>query len=142
MIYAGIGSRELPADQCSKITQIAKDLDAKGYTLRSGGAKGADSAFALGSSKKQIWKANDATEASIKLASTLHPAWGACNEYARQLHGRNMMIILGKTLDAPVDFVLCWTLDEENGGTAMGLRLARQYSIEVINLQRQEFVAP
>jgi len=142
MIYAGIGSREIPYEQCARITQIAKDLDARGYLLRSGGAKGADTAFAAGSTKKEILRPEHATEAAIKLASTLHPAWGACSDYAKKLHGRNMMIVLGKTLDSPVDFVICWTMDENNGGTSMGLRLARKYSIKVTNLKRQEFVLP
>ena len=46
--YAGIGSRETPADICALMTQIARVLDARGMILRSGGADGADNAFAIG----------------------------------------------------------------------------------------------
>jgi hypothetical protein len=46
--YAGIGSRETPSDVCSQMTELAKQLDAENWILRSGGAKGADSAFENG----------------------------------------------------------------------------------------------
>lgn len=46
--YAGIGSRETPVDVCDDMTRIAAALEARGFTLRSGFAKGADTAFELG----------------------------------------------------------------------------------------------
>lgn len=46
--YAGIGSRETPADVLELMGRIAKRLAWKGWTLRSGGAVGADQAFAIG----------------------------------------------------------------------------------------------
>ena len=49
MLYTGIGSRETPHHILTLMTEIANILDNIGYTLRSGGADGADTAFALGS---------------------------------------------------------------------------------------------
>ena len=37
MLYAGIGSREVPDDILSVMTRIASRLEELGYTLRSGG---------------------------------------------------------------------------------------------------------
>ena len=43
--YAGIGSRETPAEIQAQMNEVAKELEAAGYTLRSGNAEGADKAF-------------------------------------------------------------------------------------------------
>ena len=57
--YAGIGSRETPIPILNQMTRIGSFLAPKNYTLRSGGAKGADSAFEQGCNlvqgQKQIW---------------------------------------------------------------------------------------
>ena len=62
MTYAGIGSRETPIEIQSKMSKVAKMLEEKGYTLRSGGADGADFAFEKGLAKtsknKEIYLAN------------------------------------------------------------------------------------
>jgi hypothetical protein len=58
--YAGIGSRETPADVMALMGRVAARLEVLGWTLRSGAAQGADQAFEAGvSSKKEIflpWK--------------------------------------------------------------------------------------
>ena len=46
--YAGVGSRETPLDVLKTMWKIGNYLATKGYTLRSGGAKGADTAFENG----------------------------------------------------------------------------------------------
>lgn len=46
--YTGIGSRETPEDVLEVMTKAGKALAQKGWGLRSGGAVGADTAFALG----------------------------------------------------------------------------------------------
>ncbi len=49
--YAGIGSRETPENIQDLMTAAAKRLEARGFTLRSGFAGGADTAFELGTRK-------------------------------------------------------------------------------------------
>ena len=51
LYYAGIGSRNTPNEILSLLTSLAEQLALKGYILRSGGAKGADSAFEKGCDK-------------------------------------------------------------------------------------------
>ena len=46
--YAGVGSRETPPDVLKTMLKIGRYLAVKGYTLRSGGAKGADTALRMG----------------------------------------------------------------------------------------------
>ena len=47
-VYAGIGSRKTPAEVCAAFANLAGRLGKAGWTLRSGRALGADSAFEAG----------------------------------------------------------------------------------------------
>jgi hypothetical protein len=154
--YAGIGSRNTPDDILIRMSQIAAYLELKGFTLRSGGAPGADSAFSDGCSAKEIyipWDSFnghfispengvicDLSEKHFELAKSLHPNWVACSYGAKKLHARNTQQILGRNLDSPVKFVVCWTLNgEEVGGTATAIRLAKMHDIPVYNLGKKEY---
>lgn len=53
--YAGIGSRSTPLWVQKEITRLAKYLDSKNLTLWSGGAPGADTAFAKGAVNKEVY---------------------------------------------------------------------------------------
>lgn len=63
MTYAGVGSRETPIEIQQQMYLAAKELDRMGYTLRSGGALGADKAF---EGAPQPWKKKDGTVAGTK----------------------------------------------------------------------------
>jgi O-acetyl-ADP-ribose deacetylase (regulator of RNase III) len=52
--YAGIGSRETPLDVLDDMTLIAQALEGRGFTLRSGFAGGADTAFELGTLRDDL----------------------------------------------------------------------------------------
>ena len=133
-IYAGIGSRNTPADICELMTQLGAKLAEKGAELRSGGADKADQSFERGCDKgngtKQIFYANDWIDKSsptsriirwkycdhnwaeaTAIASQHHPNWSNLKPYARKLHTRNCFQVLGWSLQLPVNFVLCWTPD-------------------------------
>lgn len=139
MFYAGVGSRETPEDVCKTMRNLAIVLWKKGYTLRSGGAKGADTAFELGAGpKKEIFLAKDATPEAIEMAAKFHPAWNRCDPSARKLHARNCMIMLGRDLkeEDAVKFVIAWTKDgKASGGTGQALRMAEHYNIPIYNLK-------
>ena len=136
MYYAGIGSRTTPDDILDVMTLVAEKLATLGYILRSGGAQGADSAFEKGAGlAKEIFRPKHATAEAIEIASKFHPAWHNCNDYVQKLHGRNSQIILGLSLDKPVDFLLCWTPGGKGiGGTGMGISIASHYNIPIKNL--------
>lgn len=134
--YAGIGSRETPPEICGYMTALAAWLGSVGYVLRSGGChEGADKAFELGAQAKEIIKGFDSTPESEEIARRLHPAWHAVSNYARRLHGRNVQVVLGRNLDSPVDFVVCWTPGAQDiGGTRTGIVCARGKGIPVFNI--------
>lgn len=147
--YAGIGSRSTPTDILNIFTKTAKWLDGRNYVLRSGGAKGADSAFEYGAINKQIFYANDATDRALEIASNFHPAWNKCSDYIKKLHGRNTFQILGRDLKTPVDFVICWTPDGceshedrsiKTGGTGTAISIASYYNIPVFNFANPDSI--
>ena len=146
--YTGVGSRKTPDVILDIMTRLAVKLNNHGYTLRSGGAVGADRAFEEGARKnKQIFLANMATPEAMEIAKEVHPAWNNCNEYARKLHGRNSFQVLGRSLKEPSNFLVCWTPDgcvnhdgrnRQTGGTGTAISIADKYSIPIFNLARED----
>lgn len=143
MKYAGIGSRETPQDVLFVMYNIAFGLASYGVTLRSGGAKGADTAFEHGAmamgGKREIYTAKMISDNSPLLAHAAkhHPNWYAMpeNGYAQKLHARNSAIVCGPFLSDPVNFVVCWTPDGQiTGGTGQAIRVANANLINVFNL--------
>jgi len=149
MIYTGIGSRSTPDGVMKTMTIIANNLEHCGFTLRSGGANGADSAFEAGvkdPDHKEIylpWKGfnnntsnlhNISTEA-LTMAGHYHPNWNACSPAARLFHARNCYQVLGEDLETPTLFVICWIPEgKTTGGTGQALRIAEDLDIPVINM--------
>lgn len=147
--YAGIGSRETPLDVMALMTKIARWLDRRDYVLRSGGANGADTAFAEGSTHKEIflpWEGFNGSRGSLTIepdiqeraeiiAGNFHPGWHRCSPAARKLHMRNVYQVFGADLKSPSRFIVCWTKDgKASGGTGQALRIAKASSIPIFNL--------
>ncbi len=152
--YAGIGARATPAAVLADMTVMAGWHARTGWHLASGGAAGADSAFAAGAPAEQrtIWLpwrgynghqgpdcrvlSAAALAACMEIAAPLHPAWERCSPAVRKLHARNVAVLLGAGLDRPVDAVVCWSGQggAAVGGTGMGIRTAQSRGIPVFNL--------
>ena len=137
--YTGVGSRSTPSHIMKVMGLLAVKLSIDGWTLRSGGAVGADSAFEHGvtivGGSKEIYLASDANKAALEMASAIHPTWYRCSDYVRKLHARNCFQVLGRDLRTPSSFLVCWTLGGADiGGTRTAIVLARNHNIEVINL--------
>lgn len=135
--YAGIGSRKTPTHIQEQEDRIAQKLRGRGWWLRSGGAKGSDTAFEYGAGgQKRIYYKEEATCASMEFASRFHKAWRKCNFDARQLLGRNPFQILGDHMQGPKSkFVCCYTEDgQASGGTGLAIRVAMWAGIPVFNL--------
>lgn len=138
-LYAGIGSRKTPPHILSIMTRIAQKLHSQGYILRSGGAKGADSAFEEGAgTMKEIYTArNPIPDWAFQTVDEYHPAPHRLKDYARRLHARNAQIVFGENTGPGdrVSFAVCWTPNAEiAGGTGQLLRIAEAHGIKVRNL--------
>lgn len=150
MIYAGIGSRETPEHILVAMKAIGFSLAQRGWTLRSGGASGADQAFekgcASGPGNKEIylpWKGfegNDSplytiTKEAMEMGKQYHPAWDNCSVGAKKMHSRNCHQVMGQDLKTPVSFVVCWTVNASGkGGTGQALRIAKGNNIPILDL--------
>ena len=154
--YAGIGARRTPPGVLTDMTRIARWLHRTGWHLNSGGATGADRAFAHGASPDTRtlflpWPGyNGHASADCRIlspaerkpaqefAALLHPAWARCSRGVRALHARNAAIVLGAGLDRHVDAVVCWTPDGEIvGGTGIAVLMAGLAGVPVLNLAVQ-----
>lgn len=140
MKYAGIGSRETPQWVLDRFKLWSYYFSNVAHIkLRSGRARGADTAFEIGcvhASMMELFVAEDAINRSewVELAARFHPAWNKCSDFAKLLHARNGPIILGENLNDPVDFVCCWTKDgKASGGTGQALRICEAFGIPVFN---------
>ena len=160
--YAGIGSRETPEAMSQLMRKLAKYLAEIGWTLRSGAADGADSAFEAGAVEGNgfceiylPWKGFNRHRSSRyvisdearALAKSVHPVWDELSEGPKQLHARNCYQVMGRSLAEPVKFVVCWTADgcesEESrtrntGGTGTAIAIASRLNIPVFNLRNED----
>ena len=166
--YTGVGSRETPPEILEILRQTAKRLGKAGYTLRSGGADGADDAFEQGASfsgfSRNIYlpwngfngrptdgkiyinaECSPLFQQAVKIAEEIHPAWDKCSNGARQLHTRNVFQVLGDDLQTPSKFLICWAIPagkngNVKGGTNTAVKLAQEYSVPVRNLYLPEWL--
>ena len=153
LVYAGIGSRATPGAVLENITVIAAWLARRRWHLHSGGAAGADTAFAgitpVGQRTLYLPRPGYNGHAGpdcvvfsrselapcMNIAASLHPAWHRCSPAVRMLHARNVEIVLGTNAASPVQAVVCWTRGGAvTGGTGLGIRIARAHGIPLLNL--------
>ena len=151
--YAGVGSRKTPPAFITAITHLASQLSHHGWHLRSGGAAGADNAFArpLNHTQRTLYVPNTGynhwppeltvvpTTAQMRclrtIAASYHPAWDRCSPFAKAVHARNVAIVLGPDTNSPVQAVVCWTPNAlVIGGTGQALRIALAHDIPIFNL--------
>lgn len=151
--YAGIGARKTPEDVLLSFKYLGAYFGKKGYTLRSGGADGADSAFEVGADavegKKEIylpWRDFNGRDSTLfppskeanEVGKTFHPNWDNLSQGVQKLMARNSHQILGPHLDSPVDFLVCWTPGGKGqGGTGQAIRIANHYNIPIIDFGKE-----
>lgn len=160
-VYAGIGSRETPDNILMMMQFISSFLCEKGYLLRSGGAKGADTAFEKGALVKTIFYTEQYAHwgmrernASFTVNLYNEKVWDkaykiACKYYhsdlnrrpvyVQQLMTRNVFQVLGPNLESHSDFVISWTKDgKASGGTGQALRIAKDYGLTIYNMKNEK----
>jgi len=157
MIICGIGSRETPLNIQSEMITIGKWIRENGHTCRSGHAAGADWAFEQGAQERCItylpWdnfnlNLNSLSEKVIvsnqadylKFTQKYHPNLLKLNSGGIKLMNRNVCQVLGLYLNKQSDLIICWTKDgKDSGGTGQALRIAKDYSIPILNMYHAEY---
>lgn len=164
--YTGIGSRTAPTAILATFREVASRLEAEGWTLRSGGAPGADSAFEesvtdlthaeiyvpwsdFEGRKHGIRPSSRIWDQAKAMAGTIHPVFDRLKASEQSLHTRNVFEVCGTDIDDKSrhsSFVLCWTQDGSEttaetgrgtGGTRTAIVLAANLGIPVINFARE-----
>jgi hypothetical protein len=147
--YTGIGSRETPLDVQSDLRNIAIRLAELSFTLRSGGARGADRAFQHGAEsvhgETAIYRAKGKFKHMIpawcfeevkRHMPPDRPPFDSMDEHTRKLLARNMLQVLGEDGESPSEFLVCWTpAGLTDGGTGYALRCAVAHGVPNYNLR-------
>jgi len=153
--YTGVGSRNTPVDVLNTMERLAGFYYERGWYLRSGAALGADSAFEEGAgTHKEIYTIRvksfvhpDLYQKAFSIAAKTHPVWNRIPDRARELHTRNVFQVLGKDLNTPSSFLICWTPDgcishetrtRATGGTGTAISVADIAGIPILNLSRPD----
>ncbi len=131
--------------------KISRELSKKGWTLRTGGARGADRAFMEGADQQKVYPPDRRKypdkkwSEAYKIAGEHHPVWHNLSEQTKVYLVRNSFQVLGDDLSEPSQFLICWTPDgatnqeersKETGGTGQTIAVASDYNIPIFNLRR------
>jgi len=166
--YAGIGSRDTPQNILEIMEKLALCLGKNNYILRSGGSPGADTAFETGAKKTDSeyeiflpWskfrdrkgknyidvRNLDTFSKAKKIAKQNHPYFNELSPESKKLIIRDTYQVLGKDLNTPSEFIVCWTPDgcityrdrsKETGGTGQAITIASKRGIPIFNLKLKE----
>jgi hypothetical protein len=136
--YTGIGARAAPTWALEMMYDISSVFARSNLVLRSGGAKGSDTAFEEGCrsvlGKAEIYLPEEGFRgrytiemeinphvlifpspltSARRIAKEHHPAWDCCKPSVRNLHARNVHQVLGQNPDHPIlsSGIVCWTPD-------------------------------
>jgi hypothetical protein len=167
--YAGIGSRVVPHHIAEMMHDLARTFAWHGLVLRTGRAPGADQAFERGALDYSFFDSwlleiflpwpgfpdgeldyprypatlTAPSAKATEMAERHHPAWERLSPPVQLLMARNCHQVMGLSLEDPVRFVICWTLDGatkttsvDTGGTGQAIRVAAAQDppIPVFNL--------
>lgn len=127
-------------------SRLSRQLSDKGFFLRTGDAKGMDTAFWRGaaSDRRLRFRSRDAKPWAFDMVQKYLPddrsGFGNWSPYVQGLMARNMMQVLGDDGNSPSDFLICYTPvlhyhNSECGGTGYAIRCALDHSIPVFNLK-------
>jgi len=152
--YVGTGNRDVPDAIKNTIKSIATKLEAKGYTLRTGGLDGSEAAFETDIKLIELhlpWKGfNDkdskftfTPKMALAIAKMFHPTFSTLKPAIQTLLAKNVRLIMGKDLKSMAMFVLCWSEDgaetiseksAKTGNVGHAIAIANHMKIPVFNL--------
>jgi hypothetical protein len=142
-VYAGVGSRETPADVLALMEALGERLAAERWLLRTGLSPGADQAFYRGAlhgggdvelylpwprfqeharldaERESVRALAQPSAAACELAQRFHRDWEALEQPARRLLARDAHEVLGADLQSPAALLVCWTADGSLDGAEL-----------------------
>lgn len=153
LVYSGVGARETPDNILRAMGLVSSELAKRNWHLRSGGARGADSAFEEKAGNNYTsYRVADGfpyrgipivsfsdfspTEDEIAFTKSHYKSYNYKSDYIKGLQIRNGRILRGLGPDyLHSKFVVCWTEGGKDiGGTGVTIRMAHTLNIPVFNL--------
>jgi hypothetical protein len=156
--YGGLCNPDAPDSVMSQMKTLAERLEAKGYTLRTNGAKGGEASMEAGSSDVEAhipWrnfnehpsKLNRTTDEAKAVIRQFAPGFDGLKPAVQTIIASKAHVILGKDLKNPIQFLICWTQDgaetmaqrnAKTGYIGVGIALAASLKIPVFNLKNPD----
>lgn len=156
--YVGTGNKEAPQEVLDKMSQIARELEEFGYTLRSGGLEGPEEVFEKATKVHEIhlpWKGFNNKESKYTftpkqahgIAKMFHPSFDTLKPVIQTFLAKNARLVLGKDLKSPALFMICWSEDgaetgkektSRTGNVGHAIAIAAAMKIPVFNLGKSD----
>lgn len=156
--YAGMSNPDTPETVTAQMKRLATYLEEQGYTLRTNGGKGGEEAFEQGVERKEIhlpWKRfndrdskfNRTSDEAKAVIRQFAPSFDTLKPAVQTIVASKAHVILGKDLQNPVKFLVCWSQDgaessseksPKTGYIGVAIALASSLKIPVFNLQKPD----
>jgi hypothetical protein len=154
MPYVASGNRDMPSAILATIVEFIKQLDARGYTLRTGGREGPEDVYdKLPLIRKEThlpWKGfmdkdskfTYTPESARILAAKFHPSFDGVKPVIQTFLATDVRLIMGKELRSPALFLITWSEDgaesttektARTGNAAQFVSVASQLKIPIFN---------
>jgi len=158
MTYVGTGNDNPPPHVIDQINQIAKDLETRGYTLRTGGMKGCEDVFEKAvAARVEVhlpWRNFDNKDSKFTwtpenaklIAARFQPGYEGLKPVIQTFLAKNVRMIMGDKLKSPALFMVTWSEDGaetarektiKTGNAGHAILVAAELKIPVFNLGKQ-----
>jgi hypothetical protein len=164
---ACVGSRRLNDDELAECYELGKYLAGEGYVVTTGGAEGADLAFAHGclsefghviyylpwewsnwghistlctrGSYDMVWYNPDWHQRWTEIGRKCHPNWHNLSDKGKKYHARNAGIMIGEDEEHEiVERIYAYPSPDRRGGTEQSFRMAKYLGIHIVNMREQD----
>lgn len=149
-VYTGICNQRPPSSACQLLDRVAAFLAREKFTLRSGASgKGElvlEKAAVFAGGKTEIYlpwpgynhhasRLFKIPREAFGVAASFEPRWMYFGKPARRVAARGCVQLLGKELDRPSRFLICWTeYGSGSGNCELALRIASANDIPALDL--------
>ena len=148
------GNQDTPPQIMEKMVEIAKTLEANGYTVRVGGLDGIEDTIEKALTKPEVHlpfkdfnqkqsKFTYVSDRAMAVAKLFFPNWDAMKKGVQYFLAKNARILMGQRVDSPALFLVCWTDDgvesikdrtNRTGFTGHPIAIASALGIPIFNL--------
>lgn len=156
--YVISGNPNPPAEVVESITKIAKELEAKGYTVRLGGFDGIEDTVEKATTKHEVhlpWRGFNEKESKFTftpqrakdIAKLFHPSFDGLKPVIQTFLAKNVRMVMGKDLKGPSLFAIIWSEDGaekdseksfKTGNVGHLLSIANDLRIQVFNFGKPD----